>query len=117
MDENLRAALVTLGFVESVKKNDQIPKMKTVTKKYHKLAMMYHPDRLGGDGDQKVFKEISASYLLVGNYLEEHWKEDRNRDIFDFEEDPYRKTFHQFQNSNMRLSISQQILQSVNGIV
>jgi DnaJ-class molecular chaperone len=101
MDENLRAALATLGFVESVK-IDQIPKMKTVTKKYHKLAMIYHPDRLGGDGDQKVFKEISAAYLLVGNYLEEHWREDCNSDSFDFEEDLYRKTFHQFQNSNMR---------------
>ena len=90
--------------------------MKTLTKKYQKLAMLHHPDKLGGDGDQEFVKEISAAYLLVGNYLEEHWKEDSNREGFDFEEEVARKTFHQFQSSNIQQNMKSFTIQIENSL-
>ena len=50
MDGKLREALVSLGFMESVKAG-KVPKFKTITKMYHKLALIHHPDRPGGNGD------------------------------------------------------------------
>ena len=99
MNQQVKKALLTLGFVESVEV-DKIPKMKTITKKYHKLALIHHPDKPGGDGE--VFKEISASYLFLGNYLEEIRGEDCSEDVCDFEEEVARKTFHQFQQSDIK---------------
>ena len=61
MDEQIRAALLTLDFVESVKV-DKIPKMKTITKKYHKLAPTHHPDKPGKDGE--IVKEIRMVLFL-----------------------------------------------------
>ena len=66
---------------------------------YHKLALIHHPDRPGGNGD--LFKEISAAYLLIGEYLEEH-RDDVDNEDFDFEEEVAGKTFHHFQSSKIK---------------
>ena len=92
--------MVILGFVES-EKVEKLPKMKFITKKYHKLAMIHHPDRPGG-GNQELFKKISAASLLLGEHLEEHRNEDTEKESFDFEEEVARKTFHQFKESNVK---------------
>jgi DnaJ-class molecular chaperone len=51
-----------------------LPKLKFITKKYHKLAQLHHPDRPGGDGE--VFKPITEAYRLIGEYLEGHRNEE-----------------------------------------
>ena len=94
----MKAALLILGFEESVQA-EKFPQLKTITKKYHKLAMVHHPDRPGGNGE--LFKEISAAYLLLGEYLEEH-RDDEKEGDFDFEEEVARKTFHQFEFSKVK---------------
>ena len=64
MDDKIKAALSCLGFVESVK-TEKMPKLKVVTKKYHKLALLHHPDRPGVNED-RPFKEITEAYRLIG---------------------------------------------------
>jgi DnaJ-class molecular chaperone len=64
MEEKLKAALVVLGFVESATV-EKMPKLKVITKMYHKLAMLHHPDRNPGC-DEAIFKEITEAYRLAG---------------------------------------------------
>ena len=90
MDDKVKSALEVLGFVESVKVG-KIPKMKYVTKKYHKLAMIHHPDRPGADDE--TFKKISVAYRLLGEFLED-CKDEATED--DFEEEVARKLSSNF---------------------
>ena len=53
MDGKIKAALVTLGLVESGAV-EKLPKMKHIKKKHYKFTLP------GGNGD--LFKEISAAY-------------------------------------------------------
>ena len=99
MDGKIKAALVTLGLVESGAV-EKVPKMKYIKKKYYKLALLHHPDKPGGNGD--LFKEISAAYYFLGNYLEEQGINEVDDNEFDFEEYVARKTFHQFQFSKIK---------------
>ena len=96
MDGKVKAALVVLGLDE----NGKLPKFKHITKKYHKLAMLHHPDRPGVDGE--FFKEISEAYRLLGEIFEEHRNVGNKEKSFDFEEEVARQTFHQFQSSKVK---------------
>ena len=98
MDVKIQEALRILGFELSAQEG-KIPKMKYVSKKYHKLAMMHHPDRPGGD--EKVFKPITEAYRLIGEYLERQ-KDENVEEAFDFEEEVARNTFKQFQFCNVK---------------
>ena len=99
MDIKIREALTTLGFVESLK-DGKVPKLKVITKMYHKLAFAHHPDKPGGDGE--LFKVITEAYRLVGEYMENREKDEKSEESFDFEEEVAKKTFKQFQFSNIR---------------
>ena len=65
MNLKIKIALEILGFHESLKVG-KIPKMKSVTKKYHKLARLHHPDKPGGD--DAVFKPITEAYRWLETY-------------------------------------------------
>ena len=68
MDGKVKAALVVLGFTECGEV-EKLPKFHFITKKFHKLAMIHHPDKPGGNDD--VFKGISEAYRVLGEYFEE----------------------------------------------
>lgn len=87
---DLKAALEILGF-----KDEKVPKMKHFEKKYHKLAMVHHPDK---GGDENYFKSITEAYRIVGEYLEEEVLDESD----DFEEEIARKTFKSFNFSNIK---------------
>ena len=87
---DLKAALEILGF-----KDEKVPKMKHIEKKYHKLAMVHHPDK---GGDENYFKSITEAYRIVGEYLEEEVLDESD----DFEEEIARKTFKSFNFSNIK---------------
>jgi curved DNA-binding protein CbpA len=99
MDGKVKAALDVLGFVES-NRVEKLPKFKYITKKYHKLAMIHHPDRPGGN--EEVFKEISEAYLFLGGFFEQKRKEGNLGKSNDFEEEVARQTFNQFQSSKVK---------------
>ena len=101
MDPIIKRALEILGFEESAQAG-KLPKMKSVKKKFHKLALIHHPDKPGGDDE--VFKEMTEAYRLIGEYiLEEHEDFENNEDDnYDFEEEVARKTFQHFQFSNVK---------------
>ena len=94
MEIKIKNALLILGFAESLKA-DKMPKLKTVTKKYHKLAHLHHPDK--NPGDEEKFKEITEAYRLVGDYIEKHGDTKKKDENYDFEEEVARNTFRQFQ--------------------
>ena len=98
MDPKIKSALEVLGFHECAKVG-KLPKLKEVTKVFHKLAMVHHPDKPGGDGE--VFKPITEAYRLVGEFLE-NVKDDKTDDHFDYEEDVARRMFHQFKFGNVK---------------
>ena len=101
MDLKIKRALEILGFEENAKVG-KLPKMKAVKKKFHKLALTHHPDKPGGNGD--VFKEMTEAYRLIGEYIldEPEDIEKTEDDDHDFEEEVARKTFRQFQFSNIK---------------
>ena len=92
MDEKIRAALSVLGFKDSYT-IQKVPKMKEVTKKFHKLALANHPDK---GGDEEVCKKVTEAYRLVGDLIEKQKNDIPADDLFDFEEDVAMKTFEQF---------------------
>ena len=92
MDEKIRAALSVLGFKDSYT-IEKVPKMKEVTKKFHKLALANHPDK---GGDEEVCKKVTEAYRLVGDLIEKQKNDIPADDLFDFEEDVAMKTFEQF---------------------
>ena len=61
--------------------------------------MVHRPDKPGGDGE--VFKEITEAYRMIGEYMVEHRNKENKEEVFDFEEEVARKTFKQFQFSNV----------------
>ena len=82
MEEKLKAALVVLGFVESATVEKK-PKLKVITKMYHKLAMLHHPDRNPGC-DEAIFKEITEAYRLVGNFIEENRNKENHNELYKY---------------------------------
>ena len=94
MDDKIKAALTCLGFEESVKV-EKVPKLKVVTKMYHKLALKHHPDR-PGENDDELFKKITEAYRFICEYLEELIDE-KEDEPFDYEEEVARRTFKQFE--------------------
>ena len=101
MDPPIKTALEILGFKENANEG-KMPKMKVVTKKYYKLAMIYHPDKVKPGEDSEVFKEMTAAYRLIGEYLEKQDRKANDDGSFDFEEEVARRTFRQFQFSKIQ---------------
>ena len=95
----MKASLVVLGFVECGKV-EKLPKFHCITKKFHKLAMVHHPDKPGGNDD--VFKKISEAYRLIGEYFEEEREKGNVASPFDYEEEVARQTFQQYQHSKIK---------------
>ena len=91
MDSELIRALDLLGFEQS-SYGEKVPKLKFVTKKYHKLVQKNHPDK---GGDEELCKKITEAYRLIGEYLEKQEVENNEED-YDFEEEVAMKTFQQF---------------------
>ena len=65
MDSAVKNALKTLGINVA---DDHPPKMKIVTKRFHELSMIHHPDRPGGDN--LIYQPITEAYRIVGDYIE-----------------------------------------------
>ena len=101
MDSHIKTALEILGFKECAKENI-MPKLKVVTKKYYKLAMVYHPDKQKPGDDGEVFKKMTAAYRLIGEYLEQQERDDNDDGSYDFEEEVARRTFKQFEFSKIK---------------
>ena len=91
MDSELIRALDLLGFEQS-SYGEKVPKLKFVTKKYHKLVQKNHPDK---GGDEELCKKITEAYRLIGEYLEKQEVENNEED-YDYEEEVAMKTFQQF---------------------
>ena len=90
MDVKVQTALNILGF----KQVSEVPKMKHITKRFHKLALINHPDK---GGNEELFKNISEAYRLIGEYIEKQKNINLDDDeSFDYEEDVAMKTFEQF---------------------
>ena len=71
MDESIKNALITLGINLST---GHPPKMKFVTKRYHELSMIHHPDR--PTGDNPLYQNITQAYRLLGDYISTYYKPD-----------------------------------------
>ena len=54
MDISIKEALITLGLICNT---NHPPKMKLITKHFHKLSLIHHPDRVGGDTE--AYQKIS----------------------------------------------------------
>ena len=91
MDSELMKALEILGFEQS-SYAEKVPKLKFVTKKYHRLLQKNHPDK---GGDEELCKKITEAYRLIGEHLEKQ-EVDNNEEDYDFEEEVAMKTFKQF---------------------
>jgi hypothetical protein len=63
MDGKVKAALAVLG----LDGHGKLPKFKHITKTYHKLAMLHHPDRPGVDGEYlvKYLKNIEMLEIRI----------------------------------------------------
>ena len=99
MDGKVKAALVVLGFTECGEV-EKLPKFHFITKKFHKLAMIHHPDKPGGNDD--VFKGISEAYRVLGEYFEEKKENGNVESPTDYEEEVARQTFQQYQHSKIK---------------
>ena len=87
MDASLKKALTVLGLDDST---DHPPKMKVVTRRFHELSLLHHPDRPGGDNSR--YQVISEAYRFIGDFIEEHY-ESR---IDDPDEEIARQVFRSF---------------------
>ena len=88
----MRDALNVLGFKDSFEIG-KVPKMKDVAKKFHKLALVNHPDK---GGDEELCKKVTEAYRIVGEHIEKNKNDTQEDDSFDFEEEVAMKTFEQF---------------------
>ena len=62
MDSELREALVFLGFVET----NHVPKLKDITKMFHRLALKLHPDKNNGSKEATALFQQLLMRLLEG---------------------------------------------------
>ena len=95
---DLKTALEILGFNEDATDGGKVLKMKYIQKKYHKLAMVNHPDK---GGDEEYFKNITEAYILIGDYVDDEIVDNKD-DCYDFKEEIARKTFKTFKFSNIK---------------
>ena len=83
---DVKEALLLLGFPDQ----EQLPKLKDITRQFRKLSLVKHPDKPGGS--KEAFQELLEAYNVAGDAAKK-----TKFDEDDLEENIARKMFDQFQ--------------------
>ena len=83
---DVKEALLLLGFPDQ----EQLPKLKDITRQFRKLSLVKHPDK--PEGSKEAFQELLEAYNVAGDAAKK-----TKFDEDDLEENIARKMFDQFQ--------------------
>ena len=97
MDDSVKEALIALQLHSA---SEHPPKMKIITKKFHELSLMHHPDRPGGDNI--IYQKITEAYRIIGDYIEKKYVPKKD----DHEEELARHAFRHFNFNDIKENLS-----------